>query len=154
MQSSRVRHIFLLLTHIQPPKAPPKIYQILLKTHKLTIFLTVEPSTQIQSLKEEALDALTSDVNQAEDVPTVSSLDEFQIVKAKDDAYTPLNDEDQVKDCKIAGWDILFLQFKDPTTGEDLQPLDTQCSRHNLGDFLPVQVTQPSLDDDEEDGAR
>lgn len=46
----------------KPQRAPPKVYQILLKTHKITIFLTAHQSSTVASLKEEALSALTSPV--------------------------------------------------------------------------------------------
>ncbi|KAH7887479.1 hypothetical protein F5I97DRAFT_836836 [Phlebopus sp. FC_14] len=44
------------------PRAPPKAYQLLLKTHRLTIFLTVPQSSTVAALKEEALSALTAEV--------------------------------------------------------------------------------------------
>lgn len=44
--------------------------------------ITVPPSTTVAELKEEALSALTSDVNQVEDVPKISSEDDFEICRA------------------------------------------------------------------------
>ncbi|THU91912.1 hypothetical protein K435DRAFT_726718 [Dendrothele bispora CBS 962.96] len=135
-----------------PPKPQPKVYQILLRTHKLTIFFTLPPATTIASLKEEALSALTSDVNQVEDVPKVSSVDEFEICrKDKAAAYELLDDEKELKECKVSNWEILYLQFKDESgkfplcipTPLSLCPL-LECN------LLPIDVTEPSIDDDED----
>ncbi|KAK7470118.1 hypothetical protein VKT23_001559 [Stygiomarasmius scandens] len=117
-----------------PPKPQPKVYQILLRTHKLTIFFTLPPATTIASLKEEALSALTSDVNQVEDVPKVSTVDEFEICrKSKASGYERLDNDRELRESKISNWEVLYLQFRDES-----------------GKLLPVDVTEPSIDDDED----
>jgi len=126
-----------------PPKAQPKIYQLLLKTHKLTIFITTEPATRIASLKAEALSALSSEVNQVEDVPKVMNERDFEISRAVKDKgkktvqYEVLEGSQTVKDT-LTNWEVLFFQFRDQS-----------------GNLLPVKVTQPSLlDDDDEEPPR
>jgi len=127
----------------QPPKAQPKIYQLLFKTHKLTILLTTPPNTTIASLKTEILSALSSDVNQVEDVPKVTDERAFEISRAVKDRgkntlqYEVLERSQTVKDT-LTNWEVLFLQFRDRS-----------------GKLLPVEVTQPSLlDEDDEEPPR
>jgi hypothetical protein len=102
----------------QPPKAQPKIYQLLFKTHKLTILLTTPPNTTIASLKTEILSALSSDVNQVEDVPKVTDERAFEISRAVKDRgkntlqYEVLERSQTVKDT-LTNWEVLFLQFRD-----------------------------------------
>jgi len=127
-----------------PPKAAPKIYQLLVKTHTLTIMITAEPKTTIASLKMEVLSALKADVNQVPDVPKVEEVGEFeisQIPKARGKPgtqYEILRESATVAET-VTNWEILFLQFKDAS-----------------GKLIPVEVTQPSLlgDDEEEEVPR
>ncbi|KAF5371315.1 hypothetical protein D9758_004204 [Tetrapyrgos nigripes] len=117
-----------------PPKPAPKIYQILLRTHKLTIFFTLSPSATVASLKEEALGALTSDVNQVEDVPQVHAVDKFEICRRdKAGRYELLDEGKELKESKISNWEVLYIQFKDES-----------------GNLAPITVTEPSIDDDED----
>jgi len=124
-----------------PPKLPPKVYQIAMKTHKLSIMATVSPATTIASLKEEALSALVSDVNQVPDVPKVTTVDDFELCRAIKDKgkltgdYEILDVSKQVKESKLSSWEALFIQFRDPSSGN----------------LLPVTFTLPDfLDEDEE----
>ncbi|KAH7931324.1 hypothetical protein BV22DRAFT_1077247 [Leucogyrophana mollusca] len=125
-----------------PPRALPKAYQILVKTHQLTIFLTASQSATIASLKEEVLSALSSDVNEVEDVPQVSSLDEFELCRAVKDKgkittqYETLDGSQPVKGV-LSNWEVIYLQFRD-----------------EAGNLLPVEVSQPSLLDDDEEETR
>lgn len=112
---------------IQPPRSIPKVYQLLVKTHKLTIFHTVLPPTSVASIKADTLSALASDVNQADDVPQVSSVDDFELCRAVKDAkgnltgeYLALDSSKQIKDFGLGGWDHLYIRFKDPDTGEQI----------------------------------
>lgn len=105
-------------TKLQPPKAPPKIYHLLLKTHTLTILITTQPNTTIASLKSEALSALKADVNQTEDVPTVSDEGDFEISRAvkgkggQTGQYEVLEETQTVKG-SLTPWENVFLQFRD-----------------------------------------
>ena len=108
----------------QPPKGQPKIYQLLFKTHTLTIFITTQPTTTIASLKTEILSALSSDVNQVEDVPKVTDEEEFEISRAVKDKgkrtvqYQVLESSETVKST-LTNWEVVFLQFRD-TSGESV----------------------------------
>lgn len=70
--------------------------------------------------------ALTADVGPIDDIPTVSSADDFEIVRAAkvkppavSNQFTLLEDLTmEVKDAGITNWDVLYLQFKDPSSGE------------------------------------
>ncbi|KAF8558742.1 hypothetical protein OG21DRAFT_1503694 [Imleria badia] len=153
-----------------PPRAPPKAYHVLLKTHKLTIFLTAHQSSTVATLKEEALSALTSDVLSSpsgaphiptapgEDVdmadeeegdadselPRVQSTDDFEVCRVVKDkgksnaavSYEVLNPSSPIKGL-LSNWETLYVQLRD----ED-------------GNLLPVQVSQPSLLDEEEEEPR
>ncbi|TFK43909.1 hypothetical protein BDQ12DRAFT_200511 [Crucibulum laeve] len=140
---------------------PPKIYQIQLKTHKLTVCLTVPPTTSIDSLKSDVLDALTSDVvhpegvldsmpddddlgippPESDGIPRISSVKDFELVKAHKDrgrstgAYETLDPAKQVRDYGFGAWEVLFVQFRDPDTGT----------------LLPVTYVLPSIEDEDEE---
>ncbi|KAK0491523.1 hypothetical protein IW261DRAFT_1438192 [Armillaria novae-zelandiae] len=112
-----------------PPRQPPKVYQLLLRSHKMTIFLTRMPTSTVQEIKEEALSAFLSDVN-LNDVPKVAGVNDFEICKLLRgrDAVGPipqyeiLDHSKAIKDCGILNWEILYFQFRDEATG-DLQPV-------------------------------
>jgi hypothetical protein len=84
----------------------------------LTILLTTPPNTTIASLKREAFSALSSDVNQVEDVPRIMDEDSFEISRAVKDKgkktvqYEVLEGSQTVKD-NLTNWEVLFLQFRD-----------------------------------------
>ncbi|KAH0840154.1 hypothetical protein J3R83DRAFT_1137 [Lanmaoa asiatica] len=157
-----------------PPRVPPKAYQFLLKTHRLTIFLTVHQSSTIAKLKEEALSALTSavlssssgvpriptapgeDVDMMEEeeadaeIPRVESTEDFELCRAVKDKsksnaassasaavpYETLDPSTPIKGL-LSNWEILYVQFRD----ED-------------GNLLPVEFSQPSLLDEEDEEPR
>ncbi|KAE9407205.1 hypothetical protein BT96DRAFT_914802 [Gymnopus androsaceus JB14] len=120
-----------------PPKSEPKIYHIIIRTHKSSIFCTVPPSTTIASLKEEALSALSSDLNQEEGIPKVTVVDDFELcrlVKAKQTKeYHILETESSIKALKLGVWETLYIQFKD-----------------SQGEPLPIVAVDPPIDDDED----
>ncbi|KAF9226768.1 hypothetical protein BS17DRAFT_776102 [Gyrodon lividus] len=157
-----------------PPRAPPKVYQLLLKTHKLTIFLTVHQSSTIETIKDEALSALTSDVLFSSSsglprLPTapgedhemldeeggdegqilrVNSIKDFELCRGVKDkgksnatSSTPTSYEtlDPSKPIKglLSNWEVLYIQFRDEE-----------------GNLIPVNVSQPSLLDDEDEDPR
>ncbi|KAJ7228164.1 hypothetical protein GGX14DRAFT_344964, partial [Mycena pura] len=114
-----------------PPKTQSKIYQLLIKTHKLTILTTVPPSMTVDALKAEVLSALSSDVNQVEGVPSVSTVGDFQLCKAVKERgkltgeFQVLKDvKRSIKDVGVVNWEPLFVQFRDPKSGKcDLEPV-------------------------------
>ncbi|KAJ7571803.1 hypothetical protein C8J56DRAFT_997842 [Mycena floridula] len=121
-----------------PPKAAPTVYQLCIKSHKLSVVLTVLPRTTIASVKDEVLEALTSDANQSElDVPKVESTDDFEISRStKTEKYEVLDTDLHLKDCHFTGWETLYLQFRDSS-----------------GELLPVTFTEPALDDENDQDA-
>ena len=97
---------------------------MLLKTHKLTVLLTVPNTHTVNDVKQEALDALQSDVLAApnphpdamdEDdsewtVPKVSSMDDFELAKASKDKGRPTgNYETLVGTDVLADLDMEFM---------------------------------------------
>ncbi|KAF9238814.1 hypothetical protein BU15DRAFT_47316 [Melanogaster broomeanus] len=136
-------------SYLQPPRAPPKTYQLLLKTHKLTIFLTVHQSSTIEAIKHEALSALTSDDEGDEvEVPRVKSTEDFELCRAVKDkgktnamlstptSYDTLDPSNPIKGL-LSNWEVLYVQFRDEE-----------------GNLMPVNVSQPSLLDDEDEDPR
>jgi hypothetical protein len=95
----------------------------LLKTHKLTILVSVQPTDTIASLKREALSALQSDVNEIEnDVPKVESEDDFELCRfvkerggipqpVQTGQYVVLEGSRLVKDA-LSNWTTIFFQFE------------------------------------------
>lgn len=164
----------------KPQRAPPKAYQLVLKTHKLTIFLTVHQSSTIADLKEEALSALTSTVllssapgeddmmdegNGNTEVPRVQSTEDFELCRAVKDkgrsnaassavSYEILDPSTPIKGL-LSNWETLCVQFRD----EDgmfsftLSSNNSACSP-TPGNLLPVEVSQPSLLDEEDEESR
>ncbi|KZT66036.1 hypothetical protein DAEQUDRAFT_730803 [Daedalea quercina L-15889] len=140
-----------------PPKAQPKAYILPLKTHKLTVFLTASLSDKISSIKEDALTALKAPVLSAPNphaefamnvdetadwtVPTVTSVKDFELCRAIKERgrptgkYETLEDDMQVRNC-LTNWEALYVQFRDSD-----------------GELLPVQVSTPSVLDEEDEEA-
>lgn len=54
--------VTIVIDLLQPPRITPKTFQILLKTHKLVIVVSVDSSAPVSALKDAALSALTSHV--------------------------------------------------------------------------------------------
>ncbi|KAJ3777357.1 hypothetical protein EV361DRAFT_896470 [Lentinula raphanica] len=132
-----------------PPsqKSSPKIYQILIRTHKTTLFLTMPPSTSLSALKEQTLSALNSGLGE-EEIPAVESAEDFElcrcrVVKPRDQnaatvpqrKYDVLDEmESTIKDLGLINWEVLYVQFKD---GKE-RPLE-------------IVATDPPIDDDEDE---
>jgi len=117
----------------------PKIFQVLVKTHKLTIFLALPNETTISVVKEQVLSAFSDDVFQGiRDVPSVAGLDGFvlsrEVVERRQSAsYEVLSNDQMLRDV-VGNWAVLFVQFKDDS-----------------GRIQPVEVTIPSLTDDDDE---
>ncbi|KAJ7209828.1 hypothetical protein B0H12DRAFT_993745, partial [Mycena haematopus] len=102
----------------QPPRRNAEIYQVLIKTHMLTILTTVAPTISAATLKAEVLSALTDDINTLEDVPRPKNVRDFELCKAVKDRgkltgeYHLLDDlELSLRDAGVANWEQLFVQF-------------------------------------------
>jgi hypothetical protein len=142
---------------------PPKLYQLLIKSHKTTIFISALPTLSIAQLKSEILSALTSDVNRDTELPTVTSEDGFEISQAvKDRATTTIKHVvvdatgDNIVKGTFTNWEVVFLQFKNES-GEFIDYshfalLIKMClisSTPNIttGELLPVEYVPPEDDD-------
>ncbi|KAF4601856.1 hypothetical protein EYR40_005056 [Pleurotus pulmonarius] len=124
------------MIHSRPP---PKVYHLLIKTHKTTVFVTTAPTASVASVKSEVFSALTSDVNKDTETPEVSSEDDFDLCKPFKDkgkptgAYEVVDTSLQVKQAGINNWEHLFIKFHDAESGKP----------------LPITYTKPSFDGDE-----
>ncbi|KAJ2930400.1 hypothetical protein H1R20_g6679, partial [Candolleomyces eurysporus] len=134
-----------------PPRPQPKVHQILIKTHKLTIALSgVSPNTPISQLKKEALEALKADVSEdlllsispsPSNILALESHNDLELCRQDKErgkptgTYTVLDPGRQIREHGLAAWETLFIQFRNPETRA----------------LLPVTVTLPAIDDDEED---
>ncbi|KAI0068632.1 hypothetical protein BV25DRAFT_1844172 [Artomyces pyxidatus] len=119
-----------------PPRPQPKIFQLLVKSHKLTVFLTFPNTTRISAVKQEVLSALTADVTgEVEDIPSVTCLADFELArelkeKGKGTGQYDVLEDDQVLKDMTNNWEVLYIQFKDES-----------------GELKPVELSIP--DDDE-----
>ncbi|KAF8180155.1 hypothetical protein BJ912DRAFT_1145801 [Pholiota molesta] len=124
------------MNHLLPPRFS-RVYHIQVKTHKLTIMLSgLAPPTPIAELKADTLAALKSDIAhntldvKAMEPPEidVETVDDFELCRAVKEKgkptgqYEVLPPTKAIRDFGLAGWDTLFLQFKDRATGE-LKPI-------------------------------
>ena len=111
--------------HLQPPKIPYKTYPILVKSHKLTIFLEAPPSKTVAQLKEEVLSALQSKVVDCPaeiDLEKIESTKDFEICRElkerKDRFMVPsgkfeiLEESVCVKDTTVP-YEVLVLRFRE-----------------------------------------
>ncbi|KAF7335331.1 MFS sugar [Mycena sanguinolenta] len=96
----------------------------------LTILTTVAPTISVAALKDEVLSALSDDVNTVEDVPHPKEVRDFELCKAVKDRgkltgeYLPLDDyKATLRDAGVMNWEALFVQFRDPDSGE-LRPVE------------------------------
>ncbi|KAH8832486.1 hypothetical protein DL96DRAFT_1582309 [Flagelloscypha sp. PMI_526] len=122
---------------------PPRIHFIQVRTHKLSVVLTLPPTTTIIEVKSEVLDALQSTPGTSalaeqdvEDEITVSSTSDFflsRTVKQKAEKVQlpslpptieageliPAEDEEKtLKELGLLGWEVLLVRFVDARTGE------------------------------------
>ncbi|KAG6900423.1 hypothetical protein C0993_010811 [Termitomyces sp. T159_Od127] len=73
-------------------------------------------------------------------MPKVEKESDFELCKENKDKgrptgeYETLDVSKQLKECGLAGYDTLYIQFRDSS-----------------GELLPVVVQTPAIDDDEED---
>lgn len=172
----------------QPPRVQPKTFILLLKTHKLTVLITVPSTSTVNDVKAEALDALTSNVLSAPappaeyamdedpsewEVPTVTSMDEFELAKAIKEKnrptgrYQKLEGTAQLKSV-VSNWEPIFVQFKDPngewsnwclpSSATSGCAFNSYCEHlpHSvrwacIGGLLPVKVSIPSIFAEEEE---
>ncbi len=121
---------YILILSPKPPRSHPKIFQVLVKTHKLTVFLALPNETTISVVKEQVLSAFSDDVFKGiHDVPKISGLYDFvlsrEVTERGNDAtsYEVLTD-DQVLKNVVGNWAVLFVQFKDDSGARDVTVSD------------------------------
>ncbi|KAF9498686.1 hypothetical protein BDN71DRAFT_1443085 [Pleurotus eryngii] len=136
------------MIHSRPP---PKVYHLLIKTHKTTIVVTTAPTASVASVKSEVLSALTSDVNKDTETPQVSSEDDFDLCKPFKEkgkptgAYEVVDTSLQVKQAGINNWEHLFIKFHDAESGMCyIHPIvvrDRHCFTNHITSFtLPLCI--------------
>ncbi|KAI9447883.1 hypothetical protein H4582DRAFT_1802148, partial [Lactarius indigo] len=123
-----------------PLRPHPKVFQVLVKTHKLTIFLSLPNATPISTVKEQVLSAFSDDVFKGiRGVPGILNADDFVLSREVMErgrataSYEVLTDDQLLRDI-VGDWAVLFIQFKNES-----------------GEIQPVEVTIPSLAEDDDD---
>ena len=101
---------------MQPAKQPPKVFQILAKTHRLTIFLNAPHPTTIAELKVQALAALSQFSDKGDDVPKVKTVDDFEFCRAtkqlgKIVAFDVLEVKSIVRET-LSNWEVIYFRFR------------------------------------------
>lgn len=160
-----------------PARAPPKAYILLLKTHRLTVFLSAPHNSTVASLKAEALSALSSTVlRESTDpvldrIPTAPGEDEemfdvdgngngsanedIPVVTSTDDFELCRAIKDRGKqNAAVSAYEV--LDPDSPVRGllNNWEELYVRFRGKN-GKLMPVQVSQTSLlDEEEEEQAR
>jgi hypothetical protein len=121
---------YILIIHPKPPRSHPKIFQVLIKTHKLTVFLALPNGITISVVKEQVLSAFLDDIFKAiHDVPQISGLDDFVLSRevterGKDTTSYEVLADDQVLRNVVDNWAVLFVQFKDDSGARDVPVSD------------------------------
>jgi hypothetical protein len=120
----------ILIIHPKPPRSQPKIFQVLVKTHKLTVFLALPSGTTVSVVKEQVLSAFLDDVFKGiHDVPQLSGLDDFVLSRevaerGKDTTSYEVLADDQVLKNVVGNWAVLFVQLKDDSGARDVTVSD------------------------------
>jgi hypothetical protein len=123
--SSRLPRFFVVLTrspHFQPPRAQPKVFCLSVRTHKLSIMITVPQEEAIAKLKEEVLSALTAlylHGDRVPQVPAAKTVDDFELCRAVKEKGKPTGKYElldhasgRVKD-HLVNWDSVYIRFRD-----------------------------------------
>ncbi|KAH9049630.1 hypothetical protein EDB84DRAFT_1452358 [Lactarius hengduanensis] len=123
-----------------PLRPHPKVFQVLVKTHKLTIFLSLPNVTPISTVKEQVLSAFSDDVFKGiRGLPSILDAEDFVLSREVVErgrataSYEVLTDDQLLRDA-VGDWAVLFIQFKNES-----------------GEIQPVEVTIPSLAEDDDD---
>ncbi|ESK84888.1 hypothetical protein Moror_14914 [Moniliophthora roreri MCA 2997] len=113
----------------------PKVHHLLIRTHRLTILVTVLPTATISSVKNEVLSALTSGLHD-EQFGEIKDMDQFELCKKQRTGrgeYEMLDATQKIKDAKLNGWEVIYVQWRDSS-----------------GVLQPINATDPPIDDDED----
>ena len=112
------------------------------KTHKTTIFLQAPQAMKISELKTQALSALQQFAETHDEIPRVSSEDEFEISRAKRSkgsdtvTYEVMAGNTIVKDVFL-NWEEVYLQFRDASGVPFFAAGGDESPAHHFG--LPLQ---------------
>ena len=111
------------------------------RTHKLSIMVTTPQEEAIAKLKEEVLSALTAlylHGDRVPQVPTVKSVDDFELCRAVKEKGKPTgnyelldHESGRVKD-HLVNWDSVYIRFRD----ESGTPLYHSFSFHHEQPYL------------------
>lgn len=99
---------------------------MLVKTHKLTIFLSLPNVTAISTVKEQVLSAFSDDVFKGiRGVPSIRDVDDFVLSReimerGRGTSYEVLTDDQLLRDI-VGDWAALFIQFKNESGASNLQ---------------------------------
>jgi hypothetical protein len=110
---------------LQPLRPHPKVFQVLVKTNKLTIFLSLPNVTAISVVKEQVLSAFADDVFKGiRGVPSILNVDDFVLSRevmerGRGTSYDVLTDDQLLRDV-VGDWAVLFIQFKDESGAYNL----------------------------------
>ena len=101
---------------MQPLKQPPKVFQILAKTHRLTVFLNAPHPTTVAALKTQALAALVQFSDAGENVPKVRTVDDFEFCRATKQkgiivAFDVLENKSIVRET-LSNWEVIYFRFR------------------------------------------
>ena len=99
---------------------------MLIKTHKLTIFLSLPNVTAISAVKEQVISAFLDDVFKGiRGVPTIRNADDFVLSREVVErgrgtaSYEVLTDDQFLRDV-VGDWTFLFIQFKNESGAYNL----------------------------------
>jgi hypothetical protein len=148
-----VRNVFgavsLIVPH-KPPRSLPKILQVLVKTHKLTVFLALPNETAISAVKEQVLSAFLDDVFKGiHDVPKISGSGAFvlsqEVMERGQDtaSYEVLTDNQLLRDV-VGDWAVLFIQFKDDSGARNIS-LSRLSDRFTGPSYLQAKYSRLKL---------
>jgi hypothetical protein len=126
------------------------------KTHTLTVFLSLPNETSILVVKEQVLSAFKDDVFKGiHNVPRIMSLDDFVLSREVQDrgngttSYEALTNDRLLRDV-VGNWAVLFIQFKDESGAHNVTVSGQISETSSIsGEMQPVEVTIPSIDDDD-----
>lgn len=128
--------------------------------------VTTPQEEAVSKLKEEVLSALTalySHGDRVPQVPTVTTVDDFELFRAVKEKGKPTGDYElldhasgRVKD-HLVNWDSIYIQFRDES-GTPSTPRSSPFHRDQphlnvcpAGELQPVEVEVPALVEEEEE---
>jgi hypothetical protein len=117
--------VYITTDSLQPLRPHPKLFQVLVKTHKLTIFLTLPNVTAISTVKEQVISAFSDDVFKGiRGVPKIRDMDDFVLSRevmerGRGSSFEVLTDDQLLRDI-VGDWAVLFVQFKNESGTPDL----------------------------------